>query len=70
MAGIEKYYKPEYVAEQLGVEVLTVYRWCEKGRLGGIKLHNRYWRISETDLQEFIEKMRNYKRSKTYERSV
>ena len=43
----------EEVADYLGVEPVTVYRWCKEGRLQGIKL-GKYWRIRREALEDFL----------------
>lgn len=41
------------VAEYLGIERVTVYRWCRDGRLPCLKL-GREWRLRRTALEEFL----------------
>jgi excisionase family DNA binding protein len=53
----ERYYTPKEVAERLKVTTRTVYRWLESGDLRAIRFTREY-RISETDLKEFIERHR------------
>ena len=51
---------PEQVAEILKVRKDTVYSWIRAGKLPAAKLGNRY-RISEEDLQAFVEKAKTRK---------
>jgi excisionase family DNA binding protein len=53
----ERYYTPKEVAEGLKVTPRTVYRWLETGELRAIRFAREY-RISESDLQDFIERHR------------
>lgn len=43
----------EEVAEYLGVQPITVYRWCRQGRLPCFKLSNA-WRIRRAGLEEYV----------------
>ena len=47
------------VAKRLKVTPLTVRRWINAGSLAGIQLGDRAgWRITETDLQTFLDARR------------
>jgi excisionase family DNA binding protein len=52
---LQRLYSPKQVAEICAVDVRTVYRWIESGRLRAYKL-GAIWRISEDDLSDFLEK--------------
>lgn len=52
-----KLYTCPEVAERYGVQVITIWDWIRKGRLGAIKI-GRDYRISEQDLKRFEEKNR------------
>ena len=45
---------PKQVAEILGVHQKTVHLWLRSGRLQGIKISYRAWRIPKTALDSFI----------------
>jgi excisionase family DNA binding protein len=45
---------PKQVAEILGVHPKTVHLWLRSGRLQGIKISYRAWRIPKTALDSFI----------------
>lgn len=45
------------VASRYGVEIITVWDWIRKRKLGAIKLGKEY-RISENDLMQFEESRR------------
>ena len=45
---------PEQVAEKLQLSLITVKRWLTSGKLPGYKV-GRQWRISEEQLQKFVE---------------
>jgi excisionase family DNA binding protein len=48
------------VAERLKVYPGTVKRWLREGSLAGMQLGDRAgWRVSEEDLEAFIEQRRN-----------
>lgn len=49
----EKLLTPDQVAEQCQVKKRTVLVWLKDGKLKGVKL-GKFWRVKETDLQEFI----------------
>ncbi len=53
----EQLYTPQEVADHLKVDVRTVYRWLREGELGAIRFQREY-RISESDLKEFLEARR------------
>jgi excisionase family DNA binding protein len=46
-------FSPEEVAEQFKVTTTTVYRWLRSGKLGGMKISHKAWRISSRDLEAF-----------------
>jgi len=52
-----KVYSVRQVAEALSVAPLTVYKWLWSKQLKGYRL-GRTWRISESDLKEFLEQRR------------
>jgi excisionase family DNA binding protein len=47
----------EQVADTLGVEVDTLYRYARKGRIHGMKV-GKAWRFLDEDLEEFLQKQR------------
>ena len=49
---------PEQVAEQLSVSVLSVKRWLREGKMQGVKVAGKVWRIEPESLQRFIEEHR------------
>lgn len=51
------YYTCEEIAKMMKVGTETVWIWIRKGRLAAAKLGKQY-RVSEEDLQNFIEKGR------------
>lgn len=53
------YLTPEQVAERLQVCVETVYRWLGQRRLRGAKIGRKVWRISQGQLEEFMERCTN-----------
>ena len=50
---------PREVAEILGIHQKTVHLWLRMGKLEGVKISYRSWRIPKTALNAFIEKNRN-----------
>ncbi|MDN4593206.1 helix-turn-helix domain-containing protein [Polycladomyces subterraneus] len=46
--------KPNEVAEQLSVSLVTVKKWLREGRLKGVKVSGM-WRVYESDLEEMIQ---------------
>jgi excisionase family DNA binding protein len=50
------YRDPEWVAEQLGIDKNTVYKYLQDGVLPGLQL-GRKWLVSERRLAEFLERV-------------
>jgi excisionase family DNA binding protein len=50
----QEFFTPEQIASLLQVNVVTVRRWLKSGRLGGYHLGRKLWRISRTQLEEFL----------------
>jgi len=53
----ETYYTIQEIADRLKVNYRTVYRWVRAGKLPAYKF-GQDWRITESDLKEFIEEHR------------
>jgi len=53
----EQLYTPQEVADYLKVDVRTVYKWLREGELNALRFRREY-RISETDLRDFLERHR------------
>jgi DNA binding domain, excisionase family len=52
--GLNQGYAPEEVAQALGVNVSTVYRWLQSGKLQG-KQVGKQWRITADDVTRLVE---------------
>src|SRR5436305_10205015 len=52
--GVLDYREPEWVAEKLGLDKNTVYKYLQEGWLPGVQL-GRKWLISERLLAEYLE---------------
>ena len=50
----ERYYSPEEIAGKFNVSGVVVRKWLREGKLKGMKLGGKLWRISEADLDEFV----------------
>ena len=50
------YYTPEEVADILKVRKHTVWNWLREGTLKGTKINGKIWRITDKDLESFINK--------------
>ena len=50
------YYTPEEVADILTVRKHTVWNWLREGTLKGTKINGKIWRITDKDLEAFINK--------------
>ena len=48
------YYTPEEVADILKVRKHTVWNWLREGTLKGTKINGKIWRITDKDLEAFI----------------
>jgi len=51
---LKKLFTPEEAAEVLRVKPRTVMEWLRQGKLKGVKLGGKLWRIRESDLSDFI----------------
>jgi excisionase family DNA binding protein len=52
-----KYYTPQEVADMFSVKRITVWDWIRKGKLRATRISNRLYRISESQLNRFKEKI-------------
>jgi excisionase family DNA binding protein len=59
MAETPQMLTPKDVAEILGVHQKTVHLWLRAGKLHGIKISYRAWRIPQSALNAFIEQKSN-----------
>ena len=50
------YYTPEEVADILKVRKHTVWNWLREGTLKGTKINGKIWRITDKDLEAYINK--------------
>jgi excisionase family DNA binding protein len=50
------YRDPEWVAEQLGIDKNTVYKYLQEGSLPGLQI-GRKWLVSERRLASFLERV-------------
>jgi len=55
MAGLNQMLTAKEVAEILGVHPKTVHIWLREGKLHGVKISYRAWRIPQISLDHFIE---------------
>ena len=54
----QTYYTTEEVADLLKVNKESVRRWVRSGKLKAVKLSGKFIRISQDDLNQFVEDMR------------
>lgn len=54
----QTYYTTEEVADMLKVNTESVRRWVRDGKLRAVKLSGKFIRISQEDLNSFVEAMR------------
>jgi excisionase family DNA binding protein len=59
MVEIARMLTPKEVAGILGVHYKTVHIWLREGKLKGIKISYRAWRIPQPALDQFIEQNSN-----------
>jgi excisionase family DNA binding protein len=52
-----KVYTPEEVAEILKIKERTVLEYLRLGRLKGLKMGGRIWRITEEQIDAFLEEL-------------
>ncbi len=55
---LQTYYTTDEVAVMLKVTTESVRRWVRDGKLKSIKLSGKFIRISQIDLDKFVESMR------------
>lgn len=55
----KNYLTPEDVAEQLKLCVETIRRYLRSGKLRGVHVNPRCWRIAENDLELFVQRNAN-----------
>lgn len=53
MNAAKDYYSPQEVADMLGVNILSVYRWIKEGRIHAVRLGQ--FRIRREDLESVID---------------
>lgn len=64
-----EFYTLKDVSEMLHVSMTTIYRYVKEGRLTPAKIGNSY-RVTEADLQEFIERGKAATRAARAEKAV
>ncbi len=52
-------FTPEQVAEKLQVDIDTVRRYLRSGKLVGVHISRKCWRIEASDLYVFIQRRKN-----------
>ena len=50
----ERYYSPDEVAKMFNVSGMVVRKWLREGKLRGIKLGDKLWRVLEADIEAFV----------------
>lgn len=58
MNNKDKYYTTEEIAELLKVTPESVRRWVRSGQLVSVKLGGKFIRVSQEDLDRFIQSMK------------
>lgn len=53
------YFTPIQVAEKLQVGVVTIYRYLRSGKLRGVHISRKCWRIAASDLYVFMQGGKN-----------
>lgn len=51
----DRIYTLDEIAEMLHITRRTLYTYIKEGKLQAVKI-GKYWRVSETNLQSFLEK--------------
>lgn len=64
MALDSKYYSPQQVADLLAVRYATVLTWIKRGKLPAHRVGRRF-RISQSDLDAYLEANRTVPRERT-----
>ena len=55
------YLTPEQVAAQLQVGTPTIYRWLRSGKLQGIRVSAKAWRIGPREMDSFLKRQNTFK---------
>ncbi|MCI0614043.1 helix-turn-helix domain-containing protein [bacterium] len=58
MTQTDRLLTPDEAAERLAVSTRTLLGWLREGKINGHKVAGKLWRVSETDLRDFIESAR------------
>jgi excisionase family DNA binding protein len=59
MSTNERLHTPEEIAARLQVKPTTIRAWLRSGKLKGVRIGPKLWRVSERDLAEFLQRHRN-----------
>ncbi len=51
---MDRYYRPEEIAELLRVSRRTIYSYMKQGKLHAVKI-GQYWHISQENLDSFLQ---------------
>lgn len=52
--AIDEYLTPNQIAAQLQLNVETVYRWLRAGKLPGLRVSRKSWRIDRKQFEDFM----------------
>ncbi len=52
---MEKYYTPEEAGEILSLSPNTIREWLRRGKVKGVKLSRKAWRIKESEIKRLLQ---------------
>lgn len=53
MITLDEYFTVKEVAEKLKLNIMTIYKWINQGKIKAVKLGDT-WRISETEINRIL----------------
>ncbi|WP_223814614.1 MULTISPECIES: helix-turn-helix domain-containing protein [Thermoanaerobacterium] len=58
MITLDEYFTVKEVAEKLKLNIMTIYKWINQGKIKAVKLGDT-WRISETEINRILNENKN-----------
>jgi excisionase family DNA binding protein len=55
---LDEYFTVKEVAEKLKLNIMTIYKWINQGKIKAVKLGDT-WRISETEINRILNENKN-----------
>lgn len=58
MITLDEYFTVKEVAEKLKLNIMTIYKWINQGKIKAVKLGDT-WRISKTEINRILNENKN-----------